>query len=141
MKFNTAVSSSRTKARKAHFQAPSSVRRVIMSASLSKELRAKHHVRSVPLVKDDEVTVVRGKFKKQVGKVTAVYRRKFIVHIERITATKANQVQVPVGIHPSNCVISNLKMNKDRKALLARRDREAMAGASKGKGKYAEADM
>jgi large subunit ribosomal protein L26e len=88
-----------------------------------------------------QVTVVRGKFKKQVGKVTAVYRRKFIVHIERITATKANQVQVPVGIHPSNCVISNLKMNKDRKALLARRDREAMAGASKGKGKYAEADM
>lgn len=38
------VSSSRRKARKAHFSAPSSVRRVIMSAPLSKELREKYNV-------------------------------------------------------------------------------------------------
>lgn len=35
-KINTNLSSSRRKSRKAHFQAPSSVRRVIMSAPLSK---------------------------------------------------------------------------------------------------------
>lgn len=35
-KINTALNSSRRKSRKAHFQAPSSVRRVIMSAPLSK---------------------------------------------------------------------------------------------------------
>ena len=35
-KINTSLSSSRRKSRKAHFQAPSSVRRVIMSAPLSK---------------------------------------------------------------------------------------------------------
>lgn len=40
-----AVSSSRRKSRKAHFNAPSSVRRVIMSAPLSKELREKYNVR------------------------------------------------------------------------------------------------
>ena len=39
------VSSSRRKSRKQHFSAPSSVRRKIMSSSLSKELRNKHHVR------------------------------------------------------------------------------------------------
>jgi len=36
---------SRRKSRKAHFSAPSSVRRTIMSAPLSKELREKHNVR------------------------------------------------------------------------------------------------
>jgi hypothetical protein len=40
----TDVSSSRRKARKAHFSAPSSVRRKIMSSALSKELRAKYNV-------------------------------------------------------------------------------------------------
>ena len=40
------VSSHRRKSRKAHFSAPSSVRRVIMSAPLSKELREKHNVRT-----------------------------------------------------------------------------------------------
>ncbi len=45
MKFNTAISSSRRKSRKAHFSADSSARRKIMSAPLSKELRKKHGVR------------------------------------------------------------------------------------------------
>jgi hypothetical protein len=40
------ISSSRRKSRKAHFTAPSSVRRTIMSAPLSKELREKHGVRT-----------------------------------------------------------------------------------------------
>ena len=42
------VSSSRRKSRKAHFTAPSSVRRIIMSAALSSELRNKYHVRLTP---------------------------------------------------------------------------------------------
>jgi hypothetical protein len=39
------VSSSRRKSRKAHFKAPSSIRRKIMSSPLSKDLRSKHSVR------------------------------------------------------------------------------------------------
>ena len=39
MKFSSDVSSSRRKSRKAHFTAPSSERRKIMSAPLSAELR------------------------------------------------------------------------------------------------------
>lgn len=53
-KVNTNLHSSRRKSRKEHFDAPSSVRRVIMSAPLSKELREKHNVRSIPIRKDDE---------------------------------------------------------------------------------------
>jgi len=44
MKFNASVSSARRKCRKAHFSAPSHVRRKVMTASLSKELRTKHGV-------------------------------------------------------------------------------------------------
>jgi hypothetical protein len=57
MKVSANVSSSRRKARRAHFQAPSSIRRNIMSAPLSKELREKYNVRSIPVRKDDEVQV------------------------------------------------------------------------------------
>jgi large subunit ribosomal protein L26e len=41
MKYNKDVSSSRRKQRLAHFAAPSNVRRKLMSAKLSKELRGK----------------------------------------------------------------------------------------------------
>ena len=44
-----------------------------MSAPLSKDLRAKHNVRSMPIRKDDEVLVTRGHYKGQnAAKVTAV---------------------------------------------------------------------
>lgn len=57
MKFNSQVSSSRRKCRKRHFQAPSHIRRKLMSAPLSKELRTKYNVRAMPIRKDDEVVV------------------------------------------------------------------------------------
>jgi len=65
MKFSKTVSSSRRKCRKRHFSAPSSVRRKLLSAPLSKDLRTKHNVRSMPVRKDDEVIVTRGHYKGQ----------------------------------------------------------------------------
>merc|ERR1712002_751313 len=89
MKKNSNVSSSRRKCRKAYFSAPSSVRRKLMSAPLSKELRDKHNVRSMPVRKDDEVLVTRGPFKSaQAGKVISVYRKKWVLHIERVQREK-----------------------------------------------------
>jgi hypothetical protein len=44
MKYSATVSSSRRKARKAHFSSGSEQRRVIMSAHLSKELKEKYSV-------------------------------------------------------------------------------------------------
>lgn len=40
--------------------------------------------------KGDEVMVVRGAYKNREGKVETCYRRKFVIHIERITREKAN---------------------------------------------------
>mmetsp|Transcript_12715 Transcript_12715/g.18226 ORF Transcript_12715/g.18226 Transcript_12715/m.18226 type:complete len:144 (+) Transcript_12715:68-499(+) len=136
MKFSPNVSSSRRKSRKAHFTAPSSVRRIIMSAALSSELRKKHNVRSMPVRKDDEVSVVRGTYKGREGKVIQCYRKKWVIHIDRITREKQSGATVQVGIHPSKCVITKLKLDKDRRAILERKDKTSKAK----KGKYTEQD-
>ena len=77
-------------------------------------------VRSIPIRKDDEVTIVRGSNKGREGKITSVYRLKYVVHVERVTRDKANGQSVPLGIHPSNVVITKLKLDKDREDILAR---------------------
>merc|ERR1712146_485462 len=139
MKFSKDVSSSRRKSRKAHFSASSSERRIIMSAPLSSELRSKYGVRSLPVRKDDEVSVVRGTYKGREGKVTQVYRKKWVIHVERITREKVNGATVQVGLDPSKCVLTKLKLDKDRKAILERK--KGAAGAEKGKGKFTEAEV
>merc|ERR1711967_15448 len=134
MKYSQNVSSSRRKSRKAHFTAPSSVRRKIMSAHLNKELIQKYHVKSMPIRKDDEVIVVRGINRGREGKVIQVYRKKYVIHIERVTREKSNGSTVNVGIHPSNVMITKLKLDKDRRAILDRKD--TTKELAKGKGKY-----
>ncbi|EEH34184.2 60S ribosomal protein L26 [Paracoccidioides lutzii Pb01] len=126
------LASSRRKSRKAHFSAPSSERRVIMSAPLSKELREKHNVRSIPIRKDDEVTIIRGSNKGREGKITSVYRLKYVVHVERVTRDKSNGQSVPIGIHPSKVVITKLKIDKDRESILERMAKGREAKAPKG---------
>ncbi|KAF9314905.1 60S ribosomal protein L26 [Linnemannia elongata] len=81
------------------------------------------NARSIPIRKDDEVMVVRGSFKGREGKVVQVYRRKWVIHIERVNREKANGAAVPVGIHPSKVVVTKIHMDKDRKDLLERKDR------------------
>ncbi|KAJ3071014.1 60S ribosomal protein L26 [Podochytrium sp. JEL0797] len=93
----------------------------MMSAALSKELRDKYKVRSLPIRQDDEVEVVRGTYKGRVGKVTAVYRKKWIIQIEKLTKEKSNNQSVQVGIDPSKVKINVIKMDKDRASLLKRK--------------------
>merc|ERR1712039_651725 len=123
MKTNPFVSSSRRKSRKAHFTAPSSERRKLMSSPLSQELRTKHGVRSIPIRKDDEVV--------------QVYRKKWVIHIERITREKVNGATVNVGVDPSKVVVTKLKLDKDRNSILNRKK----GAADKGKGKFTEQEV
>ena len=124
MKFNPFVTSDRSENRKRHFNAPSHIRRKIMSSPLSKELRQKYNVRSMPIRKDDEVQVVWGHYKgQQIGKVVRVHRKKYIIYIERAQREKANGTAVHVGIHPSKVVITRLKLHKDCKKILERKAR------------------
>eukprot|EP00040_Diaphanoeca_grandis_P038165 m.255923 g.255923 ORF g.255923 m.255923 type:complete len:141 (-) comp33978_c0_seq1:45-467(-) len=131
MKVSNATSS-RRKSRKAHFTAPSHVRAKLLSAPLCKDLRNKYHVRSMPVRKDDEVHVVRGHYKGQQGKIIACYRKKWVIHIERLQREKANGATVSIGFHPSKVEIVKLKLDKDRKQMLARKD------TSENTGKYTE---
>ena len=80
--------------------------------------------RSIPVRKDDEVRIVRGKYKGREGKVTQVYRKKWVIHIDRVQRDKSNGSSVPIGVHPSNVVITTLKLDKDRRAILERKDRK-----------------
>ena len=77
-------------------------------------------VRAIPIRKDDEVQIVRGKHKGREGKVTSVYRLKYVVHIERTAKEKSNGTSAPLGIAPSKVVITKLKIDKDRENILER---------------------
>eukprot|EP00344_Euplotes_crassus_P003183 CAMPEP_0197015618 /NCGR_PEP_ID=MMETSP1380-20130617/74929_1 /TAXON_ID=5936 /ORGANISM="Euplotes crassus, Strain CT5" /LENGTH=147 /DNA_ID=CAMNT_0042441663 /DNA_START=13 /DNA_END=456 /DNA_ORIENTATION=+ len=127
MKLNKSITSSRRKVRKAHFSAPSHLRRKIMSSPLSKELREKYKVRSLPVRKDDEVIVTRGFHKGREGKVVAVYRKKWVIHIDRLVKEKSNQTSVNIGIPASKVAITKLLLDKDRKAILERKGAARMS--------------
>ena len=116
---------------------------------MNKDLRTKYLVRSVPVRKGDVVKVVRGNFKGREGKILTVYRKRWALHIEKMTRDKTNgkaalshdsgsQVQVPV--HPSNCVITTLKIDKNRKALLERKKRVAKGAKKHKEGGLAQQD-
>lgn len=119
MKTHVEVSSSRRKQRRAHFTAPSHIRHRIMSSSLSKDLRKKWGVRSLPIRKEDEVVVLRGTRKGTKGKVIQVFRKKFAIHIDKLTKNKANGAPYQLPIHPSNVAITKVKEAKDRVARIA----------------------
>ena len=99
-----------------------------MSSNLSKELHKKYKVKSLPIRRDDEVLIVRGSHKGHTGKVTEVYRRKFVIHVEKINREKVNGASVPVPIDASKVVITNIKLDKDRKDLLERKVKHRVVG-------------
>jgi large subunit ribosomal protein L26e len=102
-----------------------------MSATLSKDLRKKHGIRSTPIRKDDEVVVLRGTNKGSKGKIIQVYRKKWVIHIDKLTKNKANGAPYQIPIHPSNVAIIKLKEQKDRTAKIAK----VLAGVNARKGK------
>ena len=104
----------------------------MMSCHLSKDLNDKYKVRAIPVRKGDQVKIVRGHFKTREGKVQTVYRRRRCIYIEKIVRDKLNGQQAQIPIHPSNCVITALKLDKDRKRILEKKKRSA---ASKDKHK------
>ncbi|XP_022743500.1 60S ribosomal protein L26-1-like, partial [Durio zibethinus] len=104
-----------------------------MGAPLSSDLRSKYNFRSMQVRKDDEVQVVRGTYKGPEGKVVEVYRRKWVINVERISREKVNGSTVNVGINPWKVVITKLRLDKDRKSLLNKKAK-GRAAADKDKG-------
>jgi large subunit ribosomal protein L24 len=104
------------KQRKFLLTAPLHLRRKMISAHLSKELKEKYKRRSLPVRKGDEVEIMRGEFKGRKGKVSRVDLKNYKVYIEGITRKKTTGIEVQVPIHPSNLRIIGLNLN-DKKRL------------------------
>lgn len=58
-----------------------------------------------------------------------VYRKKWVIHIERLAREKANGASVNIGIDPSKVQITKIHEDKDRKALIERRKVRVAANA------------
>jgi large subunit ribosomal protein L24 len=98
------------KQRKYRYNAPLHLRHKFLSANLSKELRKKYNKRNVPLRKDDEVLVMRGKFSKKKGKILLVNLKISKVKIVGLTRKKVDGTDVNVSFDPSNLQIINLNL-------------------------------
>ena len=115
-KFSTHWNSSRQarKQRKFRFNAPSHIKRKLMSSHLSKELRKKTGRRSVPLRKGDAVKIMNGEFRKKTGKVMEINSYKLKVYVEGIQRQKKDGTKVNVQFDPSNLMITEIVEDKKR---------------------------
>ena len=57
---------------------------------------------------------MRGSSKGSEGRVVQVYRKKWVIHVDRVTRDKSNGSTVQLPVHPSNVVITKIKLDKDR---------------------------
>tara|TARA_Y100000310_G_scaffold338211_1_gene427235 strand:- start:2056 stop:2499 length:444 start_codon:yes stop_codon:yes gene_type:complete len=110
------------KQRKYRANAPSHIKHKLISANLSKELRAKHGKRNFPLRKDDVVKAMKGEFKGKNGKVEILDMRKLKVSVAGINRTKREGEKIIVWFDPSNLQIQELNLeDKQRIKALGRK--------------------
>jgi large subunit ribosomal protein L24 len=113
------------KQRKFLYKAPLHLRRKMLVATLSKELREKYHMRNIPTKVGDEVEVMRGEFKKRRGKISKVDLKKYKVYIEGLTKKTSTGTKYLVPFHPSNLRIITLNLeDKWRMKILERRQKK-----------------
>jgi len=110
------------KQRKFRYTAPMHLRKKMVSAHISKELRAKLGTkkRSAPLRKGDKVTLMCGDEAGKTGKVISVELAFLKVYVEGIVQRNAKGVEKPLPIDPSNLLIIDGDFSKDRLAMINR---------------------
>ena len=104
------------------------VKRKMLSAHLSDELRAKYGVRTARVCMGDTVVVVRGnaEIRNIEGKVVGVYTGTGRVAIDGITIAQADGTAAERPIHASNLVITKLNTEDQwRVDALSRKSKEA----------------
>lgn len=108
-------STQKRKQRKYVYNAPLNLRRVMMSARLSDELKKKYNRRSFPVKVGDVVELVTGQFKGTKGKVTKVMLNRYRVYVEKAEISKMDGTKTSYPIHPSNLVIKELNLEDDKR--------------------------
>ena len=110
------------KNRKRRFNAPNHVRRKFLSAPLSPSLKAEYGARSMPVRRDDTVTITKGDRKLTEGKVLRVDSERSKIYIEGVTRNRMDGSMVHIPVRPENVMITRLELGDDkRRAILARR--------------------
>jgi len=106
------------KQRKYRANAPLHILRKFMSANLSKTLKQKYERKSFPLKKEDKVRIMKGQFRKKIGKISSVDLKKSRVSIEGIQRTKKDGTKINVWFNASNLQIQELNL-EDKKRRMA----------------------
>lgn len=96
------------KNRKRRIHADLHVKQKFVSAHLSKELRAKMKKRSLPVRKGDTVKVVRGRFKKKTGKVTAVHLKNGFVFVEGCLFSRQGGKEIQAPLRANSLLLTAL---------------------------------
>ena len=113
-------------------------------ASISKDLRKKYSRRSIRIMTDDTVKVMRGEYKGLTGKVTKISTETSGVAIEGNKKEKLKGEKFDVYIHSTNTVITSLNMDdKWRLKILEKKSKsniKAMKEDAKKKSEVKSAD-
>ena len=98
------------KQRKFRANAPQHLRKKMLSAHLSKELREKYNRRAFPVRKGDTVKIMNGENKGKTGKISVVDLTKIRVAIEGIQIAKKDGTKVNIFFAPSNLKVTELNL-------------------------------
>jgi large subunit ribosomal protein L24 len=117
-KFSTKWKASKQprKQRKYSVNAPLHLRKKLISANLSKELRKKYSKRSIPVRKGDAVKIMRGKFKGKKGKIIEIRMKYGKIIIEGVQVKKQDGSKTNFPLRASNLQITELNLD-DKKRL------------------------
>lgn len=104
-------SKSPRKQRKYRANAPLNIKRKMIAAHLSKELRQRYHTRALSVRKGDTVIIMRGRFKGSEGKIEKVYTKQMRVTLDSAKITSKKGTKIPIKIRPSALLIKELNMS------------------------------
>ena len=122
-KFSTEWKSSKQprKQRKYAYNAPLHLKRKLLSAHLSKDLRSQYNRRSMVLKKGDKVKVLVGKFKDKTGVVDYIDIRKLRVRVRGIELVKKDGTKIMQSLNPSNLEITELNLDDTKRKKVIER--------------------
>jgi large subunit ribosomal protein L24 len=117
------------KNRKRRFNAPHHTRRKFLSAPLSPSLKGQYGTRSLPLRREDTVTITKGDRKLTEGRVLRVDSKRNRLYVEGVTRNRMDGSTVQIPIRPENVMITRLTLDDaKRREILDRRGFEAKRG-------------
>ena len=121
-----------SKQRKMLYNAPDQKRYKLFAAPLSQKLTASHNVKTISVRTGDTIRVMRGDRKGFEGKVSKLDKKKYRLIIEGLNREKVDGTSVPIFVHPSKVMLTNLKLDdKWRKKILERRKKPKIKDQAK----------